>query len=107
MAPQRDAITLKQTVRPLFMTRITPALACFGQKFLSKPTTVNQWFQPTQDTENALIHQQNINFVADRDYQSATVQGNGALALTETAILISTGLAEAALKAPAATGDNR
>jgi hypothetical protein len=34
-------------------------------------------------TENALIHQQNINFVADRDYQSATVQGNGALALTQ------------------------
>ena len=43
------------------------------------------------DSENALIHQQNINFVADRDYQSATVQGNGALALTQTAILTSTG----------------
>ena len=51
------------------------------KKFLPKPTAENQWYQPTQDTENALIHQQNINFVADRDYQSATVQGNGALAL--------------------------
>ncbi|WP_256937675.1 hypothetical protein, partial [Enterobacter chuandaensis] len=45
------------------------------------------WYQPTQDSENALIHQQNINFVADRDYQSATVQGNGALALTQDGYL--------------------
>ncbi|MCG0456125.1 TcfC E-set like domain-containing protein [Enterobacter cloacae complex sp. ECC445] len=50
--------------------------------FLPKATAENQWYQPTQDSENALIHQQNINFVADRNYQSATVQGNGALALT-------------------------
>lgn len=55
----------------------------FDKKFLPKQTTESQWYQPTQDTENALIHQQNINFVADRDYQSATVQGNGALALTQ------------------------
>lgn len=53
------------------------------KKFLPKAIAENQWYQPTQDTENALIHQQNINFVADRDYQSATVQGNGALALTQ------------------------
>lgn len=53
------------------------------KKFLPKQTAENQWYQPTQGTENALIHQQNINFVADRDYQSATVQGNGALALTQ------------------------
>lgn len=53
------------------------------KKFLPKATAENQWYQPTQDTENALIHQQNVNFVADRDYQSATVQGNGALALTQ------------------------
>lgn len=53
------------------------------KKFLPKQTTENQWYQPTQGTENALIHQQNINFVADRDYQSATVQGNGALAMTQ------------------------
>lgn len=53
------------------------------KKFLPKQTAENTWYQPTHGTENALIHQQNINFVADRDYQSATVQGNGALALTQ------------------------
>ena len=53
------------------------------KKFLPKQTAENAWYQPTHGTENALIHQQNINFVADRDYQSATVQGNGALALTQ------------------------
>jgi hypothetical protein len=57
------------------------------KKFLPKPTAENQWYQPTQGTENALIHQQNINFVADRDYQSATVQGNGALAVTQDGYL--------------------
>lgn len=67
------------------MMKITPVLIFFDKKFLPKQTTESQWYQPTQDTENALIHQQNINFVADRDYQSATVQGNGALALTQTA----------------------
>ncbi|VEB99024.1 fimbrial outer membrane usher protein TcfC [Cedecea lapagei] len=57
------------------------------KKFLPKPATENQWYQPALGTENALIHQQNINFVADRDYQSATVQGNGALAITENGYL--------------------
>ncbi|CZX24061.1 MULTISPECIES: TcfC E-set like domain-containing protein [Enterobacter] len=59
----------------------------FDKRFLPKPSEENQWYQPTQDSENALIHQQNINFVADRDYQSATVQGNGALALTQDGYL--------------------
>lgn len=54
-----------------------------NKRYLPKQAQEKQWYQPTKDTENALIHQQNINFVADRDYQSATVQGNGALALTE------------------------
>ncbi|HDS6479174.1 TPA: CS1-pili formation C-terminal domain-containing protein [Klebsiella aerogenes] len=55
----------------------------FDRRYLPKQTAENQWYQPTRNTENALIHQQNINFVADEDYQSMTVQGNGALAMTE------------------------
>ncbi|KFD19485.1 TcfC E-set like domain-containing protein [Yokenella regensburgei] len=51
--------------------------------FLAKPSVDRQWYQPTRETENALVHQQNINFVADRDYQSINVQGNGALAVTQ------------------------
>lgn len=55
----------------------------FDRRYLPKQTAENQWYQPTRNTENALIHQQNINFVADEDYQSMTVQGNGSLAMTE------------------------
>ena len=55
--------------------------------FLPKPQTESQWYQPTPNAENALIHQQNINFVADENYQSATVQGNGALAVTQNGYL--------------------
>lgn len=51
--------------------------------YMPKSTEDKQWFQPTQETENAFVHQQNINFVADRDYQSVNVQGNGALAVTQ------------------------
>lgn len=59
----------------------------FDKAFLPKPSEESQWYQPTSDAENALIHQQNINFVADEDYQSATVQGNGALAVTQDGYL--------------------
>ena len=55
----------------------------FDKQYLPKRTAGSQWYQPTHGSENALIHQQNINFVADRDYQSATVQGSGALAVTD------------------------
>ncbi|CUY08263.1 MULTISPECIES: TcfC E-set like domain-containing protein [Serratia] len=51
--------------------------------YMPKPSEDKQWFQPTRETENALVHQQNINFVADHDYQSVNVQGNGALAVTQ------------------------
>lgn len=40
------------------------------------------FYQETEDSHNALIHQQNINFVAGRDYQSASVQGNGSLGVS-------------------------
>ncbi|WP_338492243.1 TcfC E-set like domain-containing protein [Erwinia aphidicola] len=33
------------------------------------------------------MHQQNLNFVADRDYQSASVQGNGSLGVTQNGYL--------------------
>ncbi|MBB1199851.1 fimbrial protein [Enterobacteriaceae bacterium 89] len=55
--------------------------------FLPNPAADSQWYQPTPNAENALIHQQNINFVADENYQSATVQGNGALAVTQDGYL--------------------
>ncbi|WP_254677920.1 hypothetical protein, partial [Enterobacter sp. IF2SW-B1] len=59
----------------------------FVKRFLPQPSEEHQWYQPTTDTENALIHPQNTNFVADSDYQSASVQGNRALALSQDGYL--------------------
>jgi len=43
------------------------------------------YFRNATDSHNAFIHQQNLNFVADRDYQSVSLQGNGTLGLGESA----------------------
>jgi hypothetical protein len=42
----------------------------------------NVYYDVSTESRNALIHQQNINFVADRRYQSASLQGNGTLGVT-------------------------
>lgn len=41
------------------------------------------YYQATPESSRALIHQQNLNFVADQDFQSASVQGNGTLGVTQ------------------------
>lgn len=53
------------------------------KKVLQKPRTDRTYYQATQESERAFIHQQNLNFVADKDYQSFSIQGNGALAVTD------------------------
>lgn len=52
--------------------------------FLPKLSQASQWYHTSVESENALIHQQNIYFVADRDYQSASLQGNGAMAVNDS-----------------------
>lgn len=41
------------------------------------------FYRQSLESRNALIHQQNINFVSDKNYQAASIQGNGTLGLTE------------------------
>lgn len=41
------------------------------------------YYDASPESYNALIHQQNINFVADRRYQSASIQGNGTLGVSD------------------------
>ncbi|HIE6455542.1 TPA: TcfC E-set like domain-containing protein [Serratia marcescens] len=43
----------------------------------------NIYHDLSAESHNALIHQQNINFVADRRYQSASLQGNGTLGVSD------------------------
>ncbi|WP_273855299.1 TcfC E-set like domain-containing protein [Serratia liquefaciens] len=53
------------------------------KQFLPQRKETGQFYQVTSESKNALVHQQNINFVADREYQSASVQGNGSLGVTK------------------------
>lgn len=54
------------------------------KRAMPKPEVDRIWYQASRETDNALIHQQNLNFVAERDYQSFSIQGNGALAVTQS-----------------------
>ncbi len=52
-------------------------------QFIPKEKTDAAYFRNASDSHNGFIHQQNLNFVADRDYQSVSVQGNGTQGLTK------------------------
>ncbi len=43
------------------------------------------YFRNEMDSRNGFIHQQNLNFVSDSDYQSVSLQGNGTLGLGDSA----------------------
>lgn len=51
--------------------------------YLPRTKQQDPYYQATVEAHNGLVHQQNINFVADRSYQSASVQGNGSLGITQ------------------------
>jgi len=55
-----------------------------NEKYINKKTSDDGFYHQTTDISNALIHQQNINFVADKNYQSASIQGTGALGVTKS-----------------------
>ncbi|MHA7845105.1 TcfC E-set like domain-containing protein [Serratia sp. D1N4] len=58
-----------------------------GKAYLPEEKNDDKYYDVTIDSRNALVHQQNVNFVADQDYQSASVQGNGSLGVTENGFI--------------------
>lgn len=56
-------------------------------QYLPQDRVRNIYYEPSAESRNAFVHQQNINFVADRNYQSASVQGNGSLGVTDSGYL--------------------
>lgn len=58
-----------------------------NKNFLPKEIKENLYHQQSTDIGNALVHQQSINFVAGQNYQSMSIQGNGALGITDTGYL--------------------
>ncbi|WP_261808278.1 TcfC E-set like domain-containing protein [Serratia ureilytica] len=58
-----------------------------GPQYRPKKGVQDVYYDASADSRNALVHQQNVNFVADRNYQSASVQGNGSLGVTQSGYL--------------------
>lgn len=58
-----------------------------GDQYRPSKKKENIYYDASADSRNALVHQQNINFVADRNYQSASLQGNGSLGVTQNGYL--------------------
>ena len=50
-----------------------------SDKYIPSPKKNDAYYSVSAESHNAFIHQQNINFVADKNYQSASLQGNGTL----------------------------
>lgn len=58
-----------------------------AKQFLPEKKGEDRYYQASAESHNALVHQQNLNFVADKDYQSASLQGNGTLGVTQNGYL--------------------
>lgn len=52
--------------------------------FLVKSENGDAYYRTSEGLQNAFIHQQNITFVSDRNYQNVSFQGNGTLGVTES-----------------------
>lgn len=58
-----------------------------NEKYINNKKQNDGYYHQSTDVYNAFIHQQNINFVADKNYQSASIQGSGALGITHSGYL--------------------
>lgn len=56
-------------------------------RYLRHKTVDTEYYVQSVESRNAFVHQQNINFVTDKNYQSASIQGNGSLGVTENGYL--------------------
>lgn len=56
-------------------------------QYVPLPKRNDTYYSVSAESHNAFIHQQNINFVADKNYQSASIQGNGTLGVTRDGFL--------------------
>lgn len=54
-----------------------------ASEFVPKSKNKEIYFRNAPESHNGFIHQQNINFVADQESQSLSIQGNGTLGLTK------------------------
>lgn len=85
-APSCDYLET-QTVGIIYDENNSRVNLFLDRQYLPKKAAGSGFYQATAESENALIHQQNLNFVADESYQSLSLQGTGSLGVTENGYL--------------------
>ncbi len=76
-----------QTVGIIYDENNTRVNLFLNRQYLPQKAAGSSFYQATAESENALVHQQNLNFVADELFQSLSMQGNGSLGVTENGFL--------------------
>lgn len=85
-APSCDYLDTK-TVSIIYDENNARANLFLNRQYLPKKVADTGFYHATAESENALVHQQNLNFVADKNFQSLSLQGNGSLGVTESGFL--------------------
>ncbi|WMT15640.1 TcfC E-set like domain-containing protein [Serratia fonticola] len=85
-APSCDYLET-QTVGIIYDENNTRVNLFLDRQYLPQKAAGSDFYQATTESENALVHQQNLNFVADEQFQSLSMQGNGSLGVTENGYL--------------------
>ncbi|MGL5385856.1 MAG: TcfC E-set like domain-containing protein [Enterobacterales bacterium] len=85
-APSCDYL-ITQTVDIIYDENNSRVNLFLNRQYLPKKVAGSGFYQATAESENALLHQQNLNFVADENFQSLALQGNGSLGVTENGFL--------------------
>ncbi|HGM5492553.1 TPA: TcfC E-set like domain-containing protein [Serratia fonticola] len=85
-APSCDYLAT-ETVGIIYDENNTRVNLFLNRQYLPQKAAGSGFYQATTESENALVHQQNLNFVADELFQSLSIQGNGALGVTENGFL--------------------
>lgn len=76
-----------QTVGIIYDENNSRVSLFLDRRYLPQKAADSGFYQATAESENALLHQQNLNFVADENSQALSLQGNGSLGVTENGFL--------------------
>ena len=85
-APNCDYLTT-EAVGIIYDENNARVMLFLDRQYLPQKAAGSGFYQATAESENAFIHQQNLNFVADERFQSLSMQGNGSLGVTENGYL--------------------
>lgn len=76
-----------ETVEIIYNDEESSATLFLNPQWSSAFNSKSLYLNPDKNTVNAFIHQQDINVLVQDDYQSLSIQGNGALGITENSYI--------------------